>query len=1600
MASSKGKSPILKIKAQISATKADVKGLNSQIKQLAAQLDPIKLKVIFDGKASKNAAANLQKIMQKLQSEMSSFNKNFGAFGSGGSQGLSAMSAEAKAATDAINGLTAAVSNLNKQKAVTKKSQGTQNVVRSVEIAEGKVTDLDRRFSKFENSNPLFLEKYGSEVEKLKNEINDLYLRFAEKPKVDWSTEDVQKANEEYTRLNTRLKAFQHQADKTGLAGDTLGGRIKKAIEKFGGWTLVTKAMMGTWRQFKQMYQNVKNLNLAMTELKKVTSETDAEYERFLTRATARAKELGATLVDTVQATADYARLGYSIEQAESLADASLVYKHVGDGLKDITEASESIISTMKAFNVEASDAMSIVDRYNEIGNKFAISSSGVGAAMQKSASALAYANNTLDESIALVVAANATVQDPEVVGTALKTLSMRLRSSTAELEEAGLETEGMAETTATLRKELLALAGVDIMLDENTLKSTYQIMTELAAVWDKMTDVESAAVLELVAGKRMANTAASIIQNIEDAGKAYEVSQNAAGSAMAENEKYLESIQGHMDQLSATYESLSQNLIDSDTIKLGIDLLTELLNLLDNGANAIGEWPVLIFAATSAIKLLAKEGSGVSKALQFVRLSENPETGKRRPDFVGYWKDLFAGGNTTVNLTGVDHAFSKLKAFAGIRSLGELADDAKNILSDFDPKVLEYFNAKLEECNGDITKLNPNVDELQEGLEKTQKKSKLAELGVGLLNTALVAFASWAIQEVIKAIDDYIHRVDIAKEESRDFFNEFESGKEELEGIVKRLDEISDKITELNSKGKLSLVEQEELKDLREESAELERQKRLQEQINSNNERLAKERAAWAYENDRVTASGNQVITSPITAEGAKRGQYGVMASIASPEIISVPIVAGMSRADYLASLAETEKDIMARLAEAEENHASAATAAEKLKYKDEINKINEELSEHTAAVNATMTDLQSTLEIVGSDSDIGKEIIHSMGKYFNEIDPTYAIGTFVDKVAQSTERDKVEDFMNRLKSGEISERGAVGALKRIAPKLISDLQAAGVSAEEVVEILNGADTTSLVRALDEAALEAQIYTNQELAESFSNVASKVDELGKAYWEQANNGNISLATLQNLMANHDNWMDMITVENGLIKLNGEVATLTAKEYIQAEINKLKASLATMEAIKASTEKLKKQALTLGSMSASAILAQEALDSSDYERTAAAIGALEALLDSTANGFNHLSEATDAAAKAQEEYNDALKRQGEAAIKAIDKKIEAKQKELEQLEEEYEAEDKLFELQKARDRYEAAKKNLNTRLYTEDKGWVWVADPTELKDSQEELEKLEKEQAREAAKKAIEDEIEALEDLKDKYQEAMDQIGMDLQEHADMLEWLEQFEEMTYDELAAHVEAYADKVVAEYERIKQAKIDAANAVPDTSYTGDPQKTYTPDSTPSNETFGALMVPGSKVPEGTWGKPKTKTIMVHGAEITVPIDQDTSNAFASGTRHAPRSGIAIVDEIGPELIARHNEAGRLTHLELGDTVFPADMTQRLWDLAATGVFALASASRIPVRTNLHEGAFAAQQPVSSSNDIVLTGCRFELNNVTDVDSFFGELNRIANRHKRK
>lgn len=181
---------------------------------------------------------------------------------------------------------------------------------------------------------------------------------------------------------------------------------LKGKVRSIFMYLASSMSLQEVWQQLRQGVNYVREIDSALTELKKVTDETDATYEKFLQTASKTASVIGSTVSDFTNATADFARLGYNLEQATSLAEAASVYKNVGDGIDDISQASESIISTMKAFGIEAENAMGIVDRFNEIGNNFAISSTGIGEAMQRSASALYEAGNTIDESVALITAA------------------------------------------------------------------------------------------------------------------------------------------------------------------------------------------------------------------------------------------------------------------------------------------------------------------------------------------------------------------------------------------------------------------------------------------------------------------------------------------------------------------------------------------------------------------------------------------------------------------------------------------------------------------------------------------------------------------------------------------------------------------------------------------------------------------------------------------------------------------------------------------------------------------------------------------------------------------------------------------------------------------------------------------------------------------------------------------------------------------------------------------------------------------------------------------------------------------------------------------
>lgn len=430
--------------------------------------------------------------------------------------------------------------------------------------------------------------------------------------------DDIASINEKFANAKTNSDVLDANKDvdvlmsKAALNGDLRMTFFDSFKSKLKGLTELVSPlllMQLAGNVVRDMAQNVTQIDSAMTELRKVTDNSEKEYADYQRSVRDTSFAIGSSQADLIQSSATFARLGYSLKDSAVLGRNAALYASVGDEGMTAEDAATYMVSMMKGFNIAADDSLHVVDALNEVGNNFAISSTGLGESLQRSGAALSVGGNSFEEAIGLTVAANDATQDAKATGTALKTISLRLRGAKVELAEAGEETDGMATSTAALRDTLLQLAGVDILENPTTFKSTYDIMSELAGVWDNLSDMSQASIVEKVAGKRGASFFASMMRNWEDAEKATQSAIHSEGSAERENENILNSIEGRKKRFKSAFESLSSDVLSSDLIKGGISLGTGLVKGLDTAVNATntGFGKVISTAVLGAVGLGGK---------------------------------------------------------------------------------------------------------------------------------------------------------------------------------------------------------------------------------------------------------------------------------------------------------------------------------------------------------------------------------------------------------------------------------------------------------------------------------------------------------------------------------------------------------------------------------------------------------------------------------------------------------------------------------------------------------------------------------------------------------------------------------------------------------------------------------------------------------------------------------------------------------------------------------------------------------------------------------------------------------------------------------
>lgn len=413
------------------------------------------------------------------------------------------------------------------------------------------------------------------------------------------------------TDLSARLSNLEVEASRCGATTETLGQKLSRLFKEHFQTAIAMAGVAMVKQGLREVYNNVVDIDTSMTNLKKVTNETESAYSSFLSSASSQARELGASISDVIDSTAEWSRLGYTLDESQELAKWSTVLSNIGDGIDSASDAASYLVSILKGFRMEANEVEHVVNVLNSVGNNEPISESGIAEALVRSASALSAAGNSFEESVSLISAANSVLQDPDTVGTTLKTISMYLRASKTDAEAFGVSVDDMASSVSELRSELKSLTGVDIMKDAagTEFKSTYQILKEISAVWDKLTDVSKANVTEMLGGKRNSNAVLSVIEQFSIAEKSMEDAANSSNSAMTEQERMMDSIEGRLKQLNASFEKFSNDVMSSDLIKFFVTLATKIVDAADGMVNLAGSIPAITAAISGVLSVMQMSG-------------------------------------------------------------------------------------------------------------------------------------------------------------------------------------------------------------------------------------------------------------------------------------------------------------------------------------------------------------------------------------------------------------------------------------------------------------------------------------------------------------------------------------------------------------------------------------------------------------------------------------------------------------------------------------------------------------------------------------------------------------------------------------------------------------------------------------------------------------------------------------------------------------------------------------------------------------------------------------------------------------------------------
>lgn len=1025
-------------------------------------------------------------------------------------------------------------------------------------------------------------------------------------------------------------------------------------------------------------------------------------------------------------------------------------------------------------------------------------------------------------------------------------------------------------------------------------------------------------------------------MENFSQATEAAAKAQDSAGSAINENSKRMESLASKINLVKGAWENLVIELADSEQIGNLLDTVASILNTIANNEKAINA----ILTIGKALAVYAG-----------LKISKNIFSG-----FITSAKNVLATGSKVVSILGSIIALLKdLPTYIALIKEFGLASTISTLLP-----ALSGVATKITAIGGALATATPYIAVF----------GSLA-VAIGLASGKLQDFySSWKASHT-----DDVHEASDAYLELVDSYEKFEhaakgtgykkvSGQEALDALVDRL---SDVTTNYNMG---AVAAEDFLKQVGDISSLVTYYDHLQSIIDSGEKLTSTEQANYdkiklligAYKSASAqleqTANDTDVLRD---ATGKLNGVYSSaqsiydvykeqLYSVGDAYYFTTQAAKDSAVATQQAIIAEAQAVIEQTKKEIEARKALAETLSSTLYFTTDS-----KLSAGSAADTFAQLQLEKQQSVVKAAEKALKTISGIKVKTQVSTGSTTTSDT-ADKESTSDKASKLaqEKLEQRKKwlenyitaQRELYQKGEIDAttyysnVQKKGKKYYDQLKAMGSdyadAAESMLEQYKSTNTTAVKDIFTEIEYQYKQgrITGQEYYEQLWKYAKKFYKNGKIEFSD--------------------YRDYI--EKGYTELFGSIeqeyenGTITAEQYAKRVAEAQSAALKKINAsgLGASVKKELKTALTDAVKEAKVSVAKALKE--------AAVAAAEKKL-----------EEAEAALSKSEAFISALDFYAQEQMDAIDKVIEGYNAEIDKLNEKKElldeqndALDKQAERIKLVNELEDAKKQKTVRLYDSRYGWIWSADQSKVKQTQEELDEFDTTQKREKEKKAIENEVKAIEKLikqkeseKQAYQDVIDEQTKALNRYNIEAELGKTIEEAIFDARTQNFTNWKDnyligtqEVIEATERVTQAQ-EALNKAQenlnieqnrdwssydvDTTTTTPTKTTETRYTTKTNQPYEYDY---SKTAVENWNAGQKANLAYYdklGKKYKKWTDDDGKihyKLLAKGSLGVPKSAIYNVNELGDELIVPPK--GNFDYLKKGTGVIPANLTKNLMD----------------------------------------------------------------------